>query len=57
MPVKGRFEVSAAEIENRHCVRFKGDPLVLIDLTGAALKSLVGTGALSTIVPYDVPQR
>jgi hypothetical protein len=57
MPVKGRFEVAATEIESRYCVRFKGNPLVLIDLTGTALKSLVGSSAISTIVPYDVSQR
>ncbi|MBI3154367.1 MAG: RES family NAD+ phosphorylase [Burkholderiales bacterium] len=57
MPVKGRFEVAAAEIETRYCARFKGNPLVLIDLTGAALKSMVGSSAISTIVPYDIPQR
>ncbi len=57
MPVKGRFDVAAQEIEDRHCVRFRGEPLTLVDLTGTALKALIGTGAISTTMPYDVPQR
>jgi RES domain len=57
MPIKGRFNVAVQEIEGRHCVRFRGEPLTLVDLTGAALKSLIGTGAISTTIPYDVPQR
>jgi RES domain len=57
MPNRGRFEIAVQEIENRHCVRFRGKPLTLIDLTGPALKALVGTGAISTTMPYDVPQR
>ena len=57
MPVEGRFDVAAQEIEDRHCVRFQGEPLTLVDLTGTALKALIGTGAISTTMPYDVPQR
>jgi hypothetical protein len=57
MPVRGRFEVAAQEIEGRQFVRFRGEPLTLVDLTGAALKALVGTGAISTTMPYDLPQR
>lgn len=57
MPVRGRFEVAAQEIEDRHCVRFRGESLTLVDLTGTALKALIGTGAISTTMPYDVPQR
>ncbi|MCA0242117.1 MAG: RES family NAD+ phosphorylase [Proteobacteria bacterium] len=58
MPRNGRFEIAATELESRYCVRFAGGtPLVLADLTGAALKTLVGSSELSTIVPYDVPQR
>jgi hypothetical protein len=57
MPVKGRFEVAAREIEDRYCVRFRGAPLTLVDLTGAALKALVGSSDISTTTPYDVPQR
>lgn len=58
MPVRGRFEIAASELESRFCVRFAGgSPLTLADLTGTALKSLVGSSEISTIVPYDVPQR
>ena len=57
MPFKGRFEVDAQEIEQRYCVRFQGEPLTLVDPTGTALKALIGTGAISTTMPYDVPQR
>jgi hypothetical protein len=31
--------------------------LTLVDLTGAQLKTLVGSSAISTIVPYDIPQK
>lgn len=58
MPRNGRFEVAASELESRVCVRFAdGTPLTLVDLTGAALKALVGSSEISTIVPYDTPQR
>lgn len=57
MPVKGAFSVSAQEIESRYVVRFKGEPLTLVNLTGVSLKALVGSSAISTIMPYDVPQR
>ena len=58
MPVKGRFEVAVNELERRFCVRFAGGfPLILADLTGTALKALVGSSEISTIVPYDIPQR
>ena len=54
MPENGGFSVAVQEIENRHVVRFKGAPLVLADLTGTSLKALVGSGAISTITPYDM---
>ena len=57
LPVRGRFEIAAQEIEDRYAVRFRGEPLTLVDLTGIALKALIGTGAISTTMPYDVPQR
>jgi hypothetical protein len=57
LPDSGGFSVALPEIENRFVVRFKGAPLKLADLTGASLKSLVGSGGISTIMPYDVPQR
>ncbi len=57
MPVRGRFPIAARELEDRYCVRFAGAPLTLADLTGAALKTLVGSSEISTTVPYDLPQR
>lgn len=57
MPVNGRFSVPFNEFESRQLVRFSGASLVLANLTGASLKTLVGDGALSTITPYDLPQQ
>ena len=68
LPEAGGFSIAVTEIESRWLVRFKGlpggvgpgaagGPLRLADLTGTALKTLVGSGGISTIMPYDVPQR
>ena len=58
MPANGRFKIAADELESRYCIRFAGSgPLSLADLTGTALKALVGSSEISTIVPYDTPQR
>jgi hypothetical protein len=57
MPVNGRFSVPFNEFESRQLVRFSGSSLMLANLTGASLKTLVGDGALSTITPYDLPQQ
>ena len=51
------YQVSAALLDARFVVEFKGQPLKLADMTGPALKALGLTGALSTIVPYRIPQR
>lgn len=51
------YQVSAALLDARFVVEFKGQPLTLADMTGPALKALGLTGALSTIVPYRIPQR
>ena len=56
MPVKGKFSVPYGDFAARHLVRFKGTSLVLANLTGSALKTLVGDGSLSTVMPYDLPQ-
>ncbi len=56
MPVRGKFLIAAQEIESRHLVRFKGDPLTLVDLTGISLKTLVGSSEISTVMPYELPQ-
>lgn len=37
-------------------MRFKGEALTLIDLTGVTLKTLVGSSAISTDMPYQLPQ-
>jgi RES domain len=58
MPVGGRFNLAADELERRNCVRFSaGSTLNLVDLTGTALKSLVGSSEISTVLTYDLPQR
>jgi hypothetical protein len=56
LPVDGKFSVSYADFASRQLVRFKGATLVLADLTGASLKTLGGDGALSTTMPYRLPQ-
>jgi hypothetical protein len=57
MPVKGTFSIAYTEIASRYLVRFKRGSLVLANLTGIPLKTLGGHGSLSTIIPYDLPQR
>lgn len=58
MPLGGQFNLAANELERRHCVRFSaGSLLNLVDLTGTALKSLVGSSEISTVLTYDMPQR
>lgn len=56
LPARGAFQLSASDFASRFLVRFKGRELVLADLTGIGLKVLGGNGALSTIIPYDIPQ-
>lgn len=53
---KGGFELPRDQL-NRWVLRFDGRPLTVAVLTGAHLKRLGGEGALSTVVPYDVPQQ
>ncbi len=57
MPLNGGFSVPFNEFESRQLVRFGGSSLVLANLTGTSLKTVVGDGALSTITPYELPQR
>ena len=58
MPVGGQFNLATNELERRHCVRFSaGSVLNLVDLTGTALKSLVGSSEISTVLTYDIAQR
>lgn len=57
MPQDGHFDIAVQEFEDRFLVRFAGEPLVLADLTGVALKALAGDGSLSTVMPYTLPQQ
>ncbi len=57
MPVNGTFLIAYTEIESRYLVRFKSGSLMLANLTGIPLKTLGGHGSLSTITPYNLPQR
>ena len=56
MPKRGQFAIAHSDFEARQLVRFRGDTLVLADLTGTSLKTLVGDASLSTVVPYRLPQ-
>lgn len=57
VPIRGKFVLAVKELEHRYVVRFSGDTLTLADMTGTALKRVGADGALSTITPYDIPQR
>ena len=51
------FKASVAELASRYVVRFRGtEQLRLADLTGANLKTTVGSSEISTVFPYDIPQ-
>ncbi|AOI77856.1 RES family NAD+ phosphorylase [Burkholderia sp. NRF60-BP8] len=54
--VLGGFPLVTTELD-RHVLSFDGAPLSVAVLHGLPLKNLGGDGALSTIVPYDVPQQ
>jgi hypothetical protein len=51
------YVLAKADLKSLHVVRFIGAPLSLADLTGAPLNRLGGDNSISSIVPYDVPQR
>jgi hypothetical protein len=55
--VNGGFEVPVSELENPFVVSFKAAPLCVAVLVGTELKTLGGDGELSTITPYDIPQK
>jgi hypothetical protein len=58
VPVQGCFKVAQRDFEGRQIVRFAGAGVLrLANLTGTALKALVGDGSISTMSPYDLPQR
>ncbi|KAB0638833.1 RES family NAD+ phosphorylase [Burkholderia stagnalis] len=52
----GGFPLVTTEFE-RYVLSFAGSPLRVASLHGVPLKNLGGDGALSTIVPYDIPQQ
>ncbi len=49
MPVRGAFKLSFTHFESHQLVGFKGEELILADLTGAPLKTMGGDGSLSTV--------
>ena len=58
VPVRGAFRLSASDFASRFLVQFQHrDVITVADLTGIPLKLLGGTGAISTILPYDLPQE
>lgn len=56
-PVAGRFPVPLDALESRHVVQFSGMDLVLMDLSGVALKRSGIDSSISTIEDYALPQR
>lgn len=57
-PRRGLFHLSPSVYTAKYLLRFASRaPLVVADLTGVNLKRLGGTGALSTITPYALPQQ
>lgn len=55
--IKGRFVVEPSVIRARYVVRFGGEPLVLANLTGIALKRLGGHAGLTGTSSYATPKR
>lgn len=53
--LRGAFALPESELD-RWVVKFQGDLLQLANLTGTHLKRLGGEGALSTTMPYNLPQ-
>jgi len=56
-PRRGTFLVDVATIESRYVVRFEGQPLILADLTGAALKRVGGHAGLTGSSSYATSKR
>ncbi|UVW30728.1 RES family NAD+ phosphorylase [Massilia sp. H6] len=56
-PRNGCFEVDVASIESRYVVRFGGEPLVLANLTGAALKRIGGHAGLTGTASYATTKK
>jgi hypothetical protein len=56
-PQSGVFELARSDLDARYLLRFTGGTLNLAVLYGASAKTLAGDGAISTVVPYDIPQE
>jgi hypothetical protein len=56
-PKKGTFYVDIDTIRNRYALHFKGESLILANLTGASLKRLGGHAGLTGTSSYTTPQR
>lgn len=56
-PRRGCFVVDVATIKSRFVLRFEGAPLVLADLTGAALKRIGGHAGLTGTSSYATSKR
>lgn len=57
VPVAGKFPITYEKLAALYVVRFSGKVLTLADLTGAALKRSGADSSISTLTPYNVPQR
>lgn len=56
-PVNGKFHVADTEFLRRFALRFSSnEQLVVADLTGAALKTTIGDGAISTLAISELSQ-
>lgn len=56
-PLNGAFKISPSSLDAFYLLRFKGEPLVLADLTGVALKRLDGNADLAGHALYGMTQR
>lgn len=57
VPVQGQFRLTAAHFQRRYALYFDGDPLHLLDLSGAQLKRLGGSAELTGTPDYAMPQQ
>jgi hypothetical protein len=57
VPVQGMFRLTAAHVLQRYALYFDGEPLHLLDLTGAQLKRLGGSAELTGLADYAMPRQ
>jgi len=57
IPIDGRFLIASSTLRQRYVHYFDGNPLRLLDLTGALLKRLDGHADLAGTGDYPVTQR